>query len=185
MRLIKKSPLRLGIGVVRSLLLRLWYVRSLNIGKWVVIDRGVSFFLLENGRARLGDRVHINREVEIQARGGLVTIGAGTGINAYSRIIAFERIEIGARCAIAQFVSILDHDHAYTAEGRMRDHISAPIYIGDDVWIGDKATILKGVRIGDGATVAAGSVVTRDVPAKSVVAGVPARVLQHREPSRI
>lgn len=57
-------------------------------------------------------------------------------------------------------------------------HSKGPIAIGDNVWIGDKATILSGVTIGDGAVVAANAVVTRDVPAYSVVAGNPARVVK-------
>lgn len=126
----------------------------------------------------LGNRVHVGREVEIQSRSGSICIGDGVGINAFSRIIAFESISIGDRTAIAQFVSILDHDHRYSSDRRMSNYDTAPIFIGSDVWIGDKATILKGVKIGDGAIVAAGCVVTRDVPAGAVVAGVPARIIR-------
>lgn len=178
MRLIKRSPLRIALSLLRAHLLKLWYMRSLQIGGMVMIDRGVSVFLLEGGRAHLSTKVHIGREVEIQARAGSVLIGSGTGINAYSRIIAFEQIEIGERCAIAQFVTILDHDHAFASSGSMDGYVRAPIRIGNDVWIGEKATILKGVTIGDGAIIAAGSVVTRDVPAASVMVGVPARVIR-------
>lgn len=178
MRLVKRSRLRIALGLVRAQAVKLWYRRAGEIGRLVTLDRGVSVFLLEGGRLRLGTRVHIGREVEIQARGGVVSLGDGTGLNAYSRIVAFERIEIGARCAIAAFVTILDHDHAFGADGGMRGYDTAPIRIGDDVWIGDKATVLKGVTIGDGATVAAGSVVTRDVAPGTVVAGVPARVIR-------
>lgn len=178
MRLTKRSYPRAALALTRSFILKLWYARSLKVGKRVLIHRGVSVFLLNNATARLGDRVHLDREVELQVRGGSVMIGTGTGLNAFSRIVAFERIEIGARCAIGQFVSILDHDHAHSTEGRLVGYVTQPIRIGDDVWIGDKATILKGVTIGDGATVAAGAVVTKDVPTGSVVAGVPARIFR-------
>ena len=178
MRLVKRSPARLVIGLLRGGVLKLWYARSLDFGKRVIIDQGVSVFLLQTGRARFADRVYLGRGVEIQARGGSVSVGFGTGINAYSRIISFNRISIGARCAIAQFVTILDHDHAFASDGRMDGYDTRPIQIGDNVWIGDKATILKGVTIGDGAIVAAGSVVTRNVPARCIVAGVPARVIR-------
>ena len=180
MRLTKRSYPRAALGLTRSFILKLWYARSLEIGKRVLVDRGVSFFLVDNGTARMGDRVHLDREVEVQVRGGSVSIGPGTGLNAFSRIVAFERIEIGARCAIGQFVSILDHDHAYGTDGRLARYVTRPIRIGDDVWIGDKATIVKGVTIGDGAIVAAGAVVTKDVPAGSIAAGVPARIVQSR-----
>lgn len=178
LRLIKRSPIRIALGLLRAQVLKLWHARSAEIGALVTLDRDVSVYLLQHGSARLEDRVHLGREVEIQSRGGAILIGAGTGINAFSRIVAFERIDIGARCAIAQFVTIIDHDHAYNTVGNMDGYSTAPISIGDDVWIGDKATILKGVTIGNGAVVAAGSVVTRDVPEKCVVAGVPARVLR-------
>ncbi|MEL7447483.1 MAG: acyltransferase [Pseudomonadota bacterium] len=138
----------------------------------------MSIFILKSGRVDFGDRVHIGREVEVQARGGTISFGSGTGLNAFSRIVAFDRIEIGARCAIAQFVTILDHDHSFTDNGAMSGYDTAPLRIGNDVWIGDKATVLKGVTIGDGAIVAAGAVVTRDVPAGSTVAGVPAKVIR-------
>lgn len=68
-------------------------------------------------------------------------------------------------------------NHTLLVDGVARSS-SAPVVIGDGVWIGARATILKGVTIGDGAVVAAGAVVTRDVPAHSLVAGVPARVVR-------
>jgi acetyltransferase-like isoleucine patch superfamily enzyme len=176
--LIKRSPFRIVANLLRARILKVWYARLLEIGPLVMIDRGVSIFLLQGGRACLSSKVHVGRDVEIQARGGSILIGPGTGINAYSRIIAFERIEIGARCAIAQFVTILDHDHEFTVLGGMDGYVSEPIKIGDDVWIGDKVTIVKGVTIGDAAIIAAGAVVTKDVPPGSLAAGVPAKIIR-------
>ncbi len=165
--------------MVRATAMKIWYARSLTIGRRVLIDRQASMFLLDGGTARIADWVHIGREVELQVRGGSVSVGAGTGINAFSRIVAFERIDIGERCAIAQFVTIIDHHHAYSPERRIEGYRTRPILIGDDVWIGDKATILAGVTIGAGAIIGAGSVVTRDVAPGSVVAGAPARPIGH------
>ena len=72
---------------------------------------------------------------------------------------------------------MLDDDfHAITVDGVERPSV-APVRIGDRVWVGTRAVVLKGVTIGDGAVVAAGAVVTSDVPAGTVVAGVPARVV--------
>jgi acetyltransferase-like isoleucine patch superfamily enzyme len=83
-------------------------------------------------------------------------------------------ISIGEDCAISWDVQFIDSDqHSIDGAGG-----PAPIIVGNHVWIGQRATILKGVRIGDGAAVAAGSVVTKDVAAGTVVGGVPAKVIK-------
>lgn len=88
----------------------------------------------------------------------------------------FERIEIGYGVAIAGNVVIRDSDNHCILD---QSHImSQPIKIGNHVWIGMNAIILKGVVIGDRAIIAAGSVVTRHVPEKSLVAGVSAKVIK-------
>lgn len=74
-----------------------------------------------------------------------------------------------------------DHGMAPNAPMRTQPHTSAPIRVGNDVWIGAAAIILKGVTIGDGAVVGAGSVVTKDVPARAIVVGNPARIVRYRE----
>lgn len=61
------------------------------------------------------------------------------------------------------------------------DSVSKPVVIGDDVWIGARSIILKGVHIGKGAVIAAGAVVTKDVPEYAIVGGVPAKVIKYRE----
>lgn len=100
-------------------------------------------------------------------------LGSGY-INNNSEVRAFESITIGEDVAIAKEVIIRDSDMH-----RISNSVNtAPIVIGNHVWIGTRAMILKGVTIGDGAVVAAGSIVTKDVPPNSVVAGVPARVIK-------
>lgn len=86
-------------------------------------------------------------------------------------------VTLGDGCLIGHNVvfATLDHDKR---PGRRGDMTAAPIVVGKDVWIGAHATILKGVTIGDGAIVAAGAVVTRDVPPNTIAAGVPARVVK-------
>jgi acetyltransferase-like isoleucine patch superfamily enzyme len=108
------------------------------------------------------------------AEGATLTIGKGTYINRRSVVVCEERIDIGANCKISWDVTILDTDQ-HELPGARR---TAPVVIGDDVWIGCRAIVLKGVTIGDGAVIGAGSVVTQDVPANTVVAGQPARVLR-------
>jgi acetyltransferase-like isoleucine patch superfamily enzyme len=110
--------------------------------------------------------------VELDAPGAQIAIGDYTSLNIRADISAQERISIGSRCAIGWDVLIIDGDW-HSIDDRP---ISAPITIGDDVWIGARVTVLKGVTIGNGAVIGAGSVVTSDVPPAALAAGNPARV---------
>ncbi|MEZ4731732.1 MAG: DapH/DapD/GlmU-related protein [Caldilineaceae bacterium] len=100
-------------------------------------------------------------------------------------LVAAERIVIGDRVQVGANSTIVDTDfHPLTAEGRARDFLAgahAPIVIEDDIFIGMQSLILKGVTIGRGSVVGAGSVVTRDVPPGVVVAGKPAVVVKELE----
>lgn len=89
----------------------------------------------------------------------------------------FEKIEIGEDLAIAEQVVIRDSDNHIVSSSKGHK-MTQPIRIGNHVWIGTRATVLKGVTIGDGAIIAAGAVVTRDVPPACLAAGVPAKVIK-------
>jgi len=103
-------------------------------------------------------------------------IAGGGYINRNCQILCKEYISIGKNTIIASDVIILDSDfHTFI----MPNYIATkPIKIGEDCWIGNRAIILKGVNIGNGAVVAAGAVVTRDVPERVIVAGNPARIIR-------
>ena len=111
-------------------------------------------------------------------KGGKLTLGHNSYMNE-SLIQCANSITIGDDCAIAGDVLIQDTDfHPILDENGNEKPVSKPIVIGNKVWICAKATILKGVTIGDGAIVAAGAVVTKDVPARCVVAGNPAKIVR-------
>lgn len=95
-------------------------------------------------------------------------------INSDCKIRCHKSITIGDGCAISHDFTVMD-SNAHKLNG---DTGTEPVHIGNNVWIGTRVLVMPGVTIGDGAIVAAGSVVTRDVPAKTVVAGVPARVIK-------
>lgn len=122
--------------------------------------------------------VSLQRGVRVVVDGGRLTIGHATNINGIgTKILCAQEISIGAECTFSWDVQLLDNDfHALVVDGVERPSV-APIRIGDRVWVGTRAVILKGVTIGDGAVVAAGAVVTRDVPAGAVVGGSPAAVI--------
>lgn len=104
-------------------------------------------------------------------------LGARVTVNAYLDV------HIGDETLIADDVYIIDFDHRIDDPATTimdQGIVKAPIRIGRDCWLGTKAVITRGVTIGDGAVVGAGAVVTRDVPARCVVAGVPARIIGTR-----
>lgn len=106
-------------------------------------------------------------------RGGELAIGKGAYLNRNVEIIAQESVRIGGNVKIGWDVVIMDTDlHGHSG----RPAYAKPVVIEDDVWIGCRAVILKGVRIGAGAIIAAGAIVTKDVPPLAVVAGPSASI---------
>lgn len=109
-------------------------------------------------------------------KGAVLEFGGKINLTANSSIICEKQISFGNHVKIGWESQIMDSDfHSLVREGYMK---TLPIHVGNDVWIGNRVSILKGVTIGDGSVVAAGAVVNRDVPAHSLVAGVPARLVR-------
>lgn len=117
-----------------------------------------------------------------------VQIGERVQLNDYVHIAAIERITIGDDVLIASKVFISDHNHGfYNGPGKQSEPatapasrmlVSAPVVISDRVWLGEHVCVLPGVHIGAGTLVAAGAVVTHDLPENAIAAGVPARVIK-------
>lgn len=141
--------------------------------------RKTEITLADNAQLTLHGDVILYEGVGVRVtEGAKLSIGDHTYINRSASIDCTQEITIGDYCAISDNVQILDSDfHPITYNGKT-SAMSKPVHIGDHVWIGRSAIILKGVTIGDGAIVGAGSVVTRDVPARCLVAGNPARVIK-------
>lgn len=109
---------------------------------------------------------------------GRIRIGDRVFINCGTVLIAVKEITIGDDVALANEVMIVD-SHSHGVEGRA--HVEAPVHIGDGTWIGNRAMVMPGVTIGKRVVVAAGAVVTRDVPDDTLVAGNPARPIRTLE----
>lgn len=131
----------------------------------VVFGEGVSL---------VGSMVPVELETYASGR---IEIGDRTFVNYGSSIAARQSIKIGADCLLGHYTFVMDNDqHDMVTHTKLPQ--SAPVVIEDHVWIGSKVLILPGVRIGTRAVVGAGSVVTKDVPPRCVVAGNPARVIR-------
>jgi acetyltransferase-like isoleucine patch superfamily enzyme len=157
------------------------------------VFRTTAFDLASPVNLTIGEHTVVHGLVRTATPAARVTIGHFSYVGPGTTILAERSISIGDYVYIANNVDILDSDsHSFdwrerraeaesraTREPYPRDGIaSAPVAIEDDVWIGAKATVLSGVRIGRGAIVAAGAVVVKDVPPFTLVAGVPARVIR-------
>lgn len=123
-----------------------------------------------------------NGAIRIQARhpGSTIQIGQGCAFSNNVSICALQSIVIGDRCLVGDMVLVIDADHhdisplnRWTGSGTV-----APVTIGNNVWIGSRAIILRGVTIGDNSVIGAGAVVTKSVAPNTVVAGNPARPIK-------
>lgn len=137
----------------------------------LILKENTKLDVLGHFKAYYGTEICVYPNGELSLKTGYINAGA--------QIRCMEKITIGAQCAIGRNVMIMDFDaHRIHYESGAENLITAPVSIGDHVWIGAGATILKGVTIGNGAVVGAGSVVTRDIEPYTIVAGNPARVIK-------
>jgi galactoside O-acetyltransferase len=158
-----------------------WRLTGVQLGRDARIG---SQSVFANGRAiQIGDRVRISRFCTIEGGAGGLLIGADVGIGRNSWIAGDGRIVIGDWCNFGPNLNLLSFSHVYKDLGvpiaRQPDRIG-PIHIGRDVWIGANVVVLPDTRIGDGAVVAANSVVRGEVPPLAIVGGAPARVIGWR-----
>lgn len=167
------------------------YANRLHVGKEFIMEDHAEINCMAHQHIHIGDRVTIGKYAIIRPSniyGGCIgeglKIGNNSSIGPYSYIGCSGYIEIGDNVMFSPRVSIYAENHVF-------DHPDIPIKeqgvkrsfvkIEDDCWIASNSVILAGVTIGKGSVVAAGSVVTKDVPPYSVVAGVPAKIIKTRK----
>lgn len=161
---------------------RLFFVRIFSRGVKISleqrrIENGVSITVCKHSKLYIGKNCNFRKYTSILVtHGGECCIGSENFFNRNVSITAIDSITIGNACKIANNVVIVDHDHNYSNANV--GYVSSPVVIGDHVWIGANATILKGVKIGNNAVIAANSLVREDVPDFTVVGGNPAGVIK-------
>ncbi len=165
--------------LLRRLFLR---ARGVRMGKRLVLDVGVS--VLGKGIS-LGDDVRVMRNSLLCAETGTLTLGNKVGINSNSSLDANDggTILIGSNVMIGQNVVIRASNHNFSESEKPiseQGHIHGSIEIGDDVWIGSNTVITAGASVGSHCVISAGSLVTKKLPANTVCAGVPAKVIRYR-----
>ncbi len=137
------------------------------------------------GRIIMGPWTHIGSGSRLRCHEGTLRIGAKTVFGQRCTVNTWLDIEIGDACLFADDVYLCDFDHVTERlDVPIKDQgiVKSPIRIGDDVWLGTKAAVTRGTRLGHGSVVGAASVVRGDFPAYSIVVGAPARVVKSRDP---
>jgi acetyltransferase-like isoleucine patch superfamily enzyme len=178
------------------LLLRYLRRRLFTRAGWRWRTDGPVFFgsdlemqIARQGRVDFGRFVWIGHGSKIRCHEGVVEIGPKTVLGQECTISAYKRVRIGEQCVIADRAMFIDFDHGVVEVERpirQQGIYTREVEVGSNVWIGYGACILRGVRVVDNSIVGTNSVVTKDVPANAVVAGVPARIVRMRDaPERL
>jgi acetyltransferase-like isoleucine patch superfamily enzyme len=162
--------------------------RGLRLDRSCYVGPGVSLgpdhTIAMQGRLEVADSCELNQGVELNPFGGSIRIARRVWLGPYVVIYGQGSVEVGEQTLVSMHCTILSSNHGVPPLGKLIRETAdelLPTKIGRDVWIGANAVILGGVTIGEGAVVAAGAVVNRDVEPGAVVAGVPARAIRARE----
>ncbi len=177
--LIYRVRLRLKKFSIFEHILGLIFARKFTKAKILVVSGGRPYpKVINQGGELYAENCQFYSGVRLEiGKNGKLIIKNGTYLNRNTLIVANKLVEIGSDCKISWDVIIMDTD-LHPLPGKT-ETIDRPVVIGNNVWIGCRAIILKGVKIGNGAIIAAGSVVTKDIPENSIAAGVPAKVISY------
>lgn len=169
-------------SAMRVLSLRMRLGRRITVGFDTRIGPRCRIVVAAGGRLHLNG-ANLSRSVTLEVSQDAVLRVGRTFVGPGSILSSRECISIGDGCQIADYVTIRDHNHVHGSDHPLSQwrFTTAPVVLGDDVWLASKVTVVAGVSIGDHGFCAAGAVVTRDVGARQRVGGVPARPLPARD----
>jgi acetyltransferase-like isoleucine patch superfamily enzyme len=148
------------------------------------LGKGLELKIEPRGEIRFGRFVWIGDGTKIRCHEGAVEIGDKTVMGQECTISAYQHVRIGNECVIADRAMFIDFDHGIVEVERpirVQGIYKRDVEVGNNVWIGYGACILRGVSVGDNSVIGTNSVVTKDVPANAVVGGIPARIIRMRE----
>lgn len=160
---------------------------SVHFGQHVFIGDGVVIYQdKDGGSVEFGDRTHIYGETFLQTgSGGSLKIGNNSHIHPRCQFSAYKsNIYIGSEVQIAPNCAFYPYNHGIAPGKLIQEqpiHSKGDIIVGDDAWLGFGVIVLDGVRIGKGAVIGAGSVVTHNIPNGGIAVGIPARVVKMRD----
>jgi acetyltransferase-like isoleucine patch superfamily enzyme len=175
----------------RYWVLGLRYLWRLKVRNRHVVTRGMVFIARSAevrcrrglGHLEMGRWVWVGEGTALRCHEGLLRIGDKVVFGSDATVTAYLDVEIGEGCLIADRVYIADFDHRYDDPEtpiRKQGIVTSRVRIEEDCWIGEKASVLRGATVGRGSVVGAQTVVKRDVPGMTVVAGNPARIVKQR-----
>lgn len=170
--------------VLHLLLRKAWLRSRLKLDGLAFVGPGVVLQVKPGARIELGRWSWLGHGTKIRCHEGSVSIGAKTVLGQECTISAYKHVSIGRECVIADRVMFIDFDHGVVDVERpirLQGIYTRDVNVGNNVWIGYGACILRGVTVGDNAVIGTNSVVTKDVPANAVVGGVPARLIRYRD----
>lgn len=178
-RIVENAYLEAAIDRLRA---GIWRMRGASLGAGTRI--GPRAMVSKPWRVRMGERsiIEAGAYLKVAKETGRIDIGDRSFIGFGSELNSILEIRIGSSVLIAPYCFLSDHNHRYQ-KGKLiakQGCDAAPVVIHDDVWLGCGVVVLKGVQIGTGAVVGAGSVVTKDLAPYTVSVGSPASVIGHR-----
>ena len=161
--------------------------RRLQLDGFAFIGPGVSLEVGRGAVLRLGRWSWIGHGCKIRVHEGECEIGAKSVLGQECTISAFQHVSVGRECILADRVMLIDFDHGVVeVERPIREQgiYKRDVRVGNNVWVGYGACFLRGATVGDNCVIGTNTVVTKDLPADAVAAGVPARILRMRERPR-
>jgi acetyltransferase-like isoleucine patch superfamily enzyme len=171
----------------RWLWLKLRWRGRLRMDGICFICPNVQFEIGRNATLHIGRWAWIGHGSKLRVHEGELRIGAKTVMGQECTISAYQHVSIGRECIVADRVMLIDFDHGVVEVDRpirLQGIYKRDVRVGNNVWIGYGACVLRGVTVGDNSVIGTSAVVTHDVPANAVVGGVPARVIRMRETPR-